>query len=150
MCDESLRAMVASRLYNAPSADTNTDAVDDMVSLELWRFKIGGSICCRVASASDLQSSVPGFKSDSSHFLDLFSVILISYRFLSHACIANWLPLTSWDFNPVMGCFMFQVLLPEHVNYISHRVSCRAYCACSTRHMYKLSQRLLTETRVKV
>lgn len=34
MCDESLRAMVASRLYNAPSADTNTDAVDDMVSLE--------------------------------------------------------------------------------------------------------------------
>lgn len=35
MCDESLRTMVASRLYNAPSADTNTDAVDDMVSLEL-------------------------------------------------------------------------------------------------------------------
>ena len=34
MCDESLRVMVASRLYNAPSADTNTDAVDDMVSLE--------------------------------------------------------------------------------------------------------------------
>ena len=32
MCDEALRAMVASRLYNAPSADRNTDAVDDMVS----------------------------------------------------------------------------------------------------------------------
>lgn len=31
MCDESLRAMVASRLYSAPSADRNTDAVDDMV-----------------------------------------------------------------------------------------------------------------------
>lgn len=32
MCDEALRAVVASRLYNAPSADRNTDAVDDMVS----------------------------------------------------------------------------------------------------------------------
>ena len=58
MCDESLRAMVASRLYNAPSADTNTDAVDDMVSLQLWLFKIGGSVRCQVASASGLQSWV--------------------------------------------------------------------------------------------
>ena len=32
MCDEALRAMVANRLYNAPSADRDTDAVDDMVS----------------------------------------------------------------------------------------------------------------------
>jgi len=31
MTDEALRAMVASRLYSAPSADMNTDAVDDMV-----------------------------------------------------------------------------------------------------------------------
>lgn len=31
MTDEALRAMVATRLYNAPSADRNTDAVDDMV-----------------------------------------------------------------------------------------------------------------------
>ena len=32
MCDESLRVMVANRLYGAPSADKNSDAVDDMVS----------------------------------------------------------------------------------------------------------------------
>ena len=32
MCDESLRVMVANRLYSAPSADKNSDAVDDMVS----------------------------------------------------------------------------------------------------------------------
>ncbi|KAK2569106.1 MAP kinase-activating death domain protein [Acropora cervicornis] len=31
MCDESLRAMVANRLYGAPSADKNSDAVDDML-----------------------------------------------------------------------------------------------------------------------
>ena len=31
MTDEALRAMVANRLYSAPSADRNTDAVDDMV-----------------------------------------------------------------------------------------------------------------------
>lgn len=31
MTDEALRAMVANRLYNAPSADKSTDAVDDMV-----------------------------------------------------------------------------------------------------------------------
>lgn len=31
MTDEALRVMVASRLYSAPSADMNTDAVDDMV-----------------------------------------------------------------------------------------------------------------------
>jgi len=36
MCDESLRAMVANRLYSAPSADRNTDAVDDMVSGMFW------------------------------------------------------------------------------------------------------------------
>ena len=29
--DEALRAMVANRLYSAPSADRNTDSVDDMV-----------------------------------------------------------------------------------------------------------------------
>lgn len=32
MCDESLRVIVANRLYGAPSADKNSDAVDDMVS----------------------------------------------------------------------------------------------------------------------
>ena len=31
MTDEALRAMVAKRLYSAPSADQDTDAVDDMV-----------------------------------------------------------------------------------------------------------------------
>ena len=31
MTDEALRAMVTNRLYSAPSADRNTDAVDDMV-----------------------------------------------------------------------------------------------------------------------
>ena len=35
MTDEALRAMVASRLYSAPSADMNTDAVDDMVCYNL-------------------------------------------------------------------------------------------------------------------
>ncbi|XP_078346326.1 MAP kinase-activating death domain protein-like isoform X2 [Oculina patagonica] len=33
MTDEALRAMVANRLYNAPSADKSTDAVDDMPNL---------------------------------------------------------------------------------------------------------------------
>ncbi|XP_020620747.1 MAP kinase-activating death domain protein-like isoform X3 [Orbicella faveolata] len=38
MTDEALRAMVANRLYSAPSADRNTDAVDDMrVSRSVYR-----------------------------------------------------------------------------------------------------------------
>lgn len=42
MCDESLRAVVASRLYSAPSADRNTDAVDDMVSCLSMILSVGG------------------------------------------------------------------------------------------------------------
>lgn len=38
MMDEALRAMVANRLYSAPSADGNTDAVDDMVSCNHYYF----------------------------------------------------------------------------------------------------------------
>lgn len=36
MMDESLRTVVANRLYSAPSADQTTDAVDDMVSLHSY------------------------------------------------------------------------------------------------------------------
>lgn len=38
MMDEALRAMVANRLYSAPSADRNTDAVDDMVCYNHYYF----------------------------------------------------------------------------------------------------------------
>jgi len=42
MTDEALRAMVANRLYSAPSADRTTDAVDDMVCYNCHYFVIIG------------------------------------------------------------------------------------------------------------
>ena len=44
MMDEALRAMVANRLYSAPSADTNTDAVDDMVSCNHYYYFVSRMI----------------------------------------------------------------------------------------------------------
>ena len=38
MMDEALRATVANRLYSAPLADRNTDAVDDMVCYNHYYF----------------------------------------------------------------------------------------------------------------
>ena len=38
MTDESLRNIVANRLYSAPSADRNTDAVDDVVSMVIIMY----------------------------------------------------------------------------------------------------------------
>ncbi|KAJ7370994.1 DEATH domain [Desmophyllum pertusum] len=54
MTDEALRAVVANRLYSAPSADRNTDAVDDMCSL------MGGQLISSIIPSSILTQYTQG------------------------------------------------------------------------------------------